>query len=316
MTSITNPRSLPAPVQQWFDDVLLSRDEPLLIYNKMAMKKRMPSRSGRIVRYRRFNNLARALVPLGDSGITPPAQSVSAMDIDAKVEWYGTYVILTDQVVLQNQDPVLNEVASLLAQSLRETDDQLTKLMLESTSSFVNCVNGSNLDTPTELTLPDIRAITFALIDASARMISDNIEGEDKFATAPIREAYWTMCHSNVLNNLEEVSGFVPTSQYASTRSLSAEWGSVQNTRWLYSPIGSITPNASALGSDVYNCFTTGRESYATIDQDGQSAEFIYQGLGSGNDPMLQRQTSAYKFAVAKRLLNDTRLINLRTTLS
>ena len=103
--TINNTTNLPPPIQQWFDDVLLSRPEPLLIHNKMAMRKRIPSKSGKTVRYRRYNNLARATVPLGPSGITPPPQTLSALDIDATINWYGTYVIITDQVTIQNQDP-------------------------------------------------------------------------------------------------------------------------------------------------------------------------------------------------------------------
>lgn len=315
--TITTTSNLPPPVQQWFDDVLLSRPEPLLIHNKMAMKKRLPYRSGTTVRYRRYNTLARATVPLGPSGITPPPQTLSALDIDAKMDWYGTYVIITDQVTIQNQDPVLNETASLLAQSLRETDDSLTKLMLESTASFINCVSGTNGDNPTELTRADIDAVIFALIGNSARMISDNIEGEDRFGTAPVRESYWVMCHSDILGNLENVDGFINTAQYpAQMNVLHAEWGSVGNSRWLYSPIGSFYANASALGNNLYNCFFTGREAYATIDQDGASAQFIYQGLGSGNDPLLQRQTAGYKFATVPRILNDAWLIALRATVA
>jgi N4-gp56 family major capsid protein len=315
--TITTTTNLPAPVQQWFDDVLLSRPEPLLIHNKMAMNKRLPYRSGTTVRYRRYNTLARATVPLGPTGITPPPQTLSALDIDATVDWYGTYVIITDQVTIQNQDPVLNETASLLAQSLRETDDELTRNMLEGTAAFINCVNGTNGDSPTELTRADIDAVIFALINNSGRMISDNIEGEDRFGTAPVREAYWTMANSGVLPNLENVDGFINTSQYpAQMNILHAEWGSVGNTRWLYSPIGSITENASVLGNDIFNCFTTAREAFAVVEQDGASAQFIYQGLGSGNDPLLQRQTAGYKFAQVPRLLNDSWLINLRTTLA
>jgi len=212
---------------------------------------------------------------------------------------------------------VLNETASLLAQSLRETDDELTRNNLEATAAFINCVNGVNGDSPTELTRADIDAVIFSLINNSARMISDNIEGEDKFGTAPVRESYWAMCNSTVLPNLERVDGFINTAQYpAQMNVLHAEWGSVGNTRWLYSPIGSVTNNASVLGNDIYNCFVTGREAYAVVEQDGASAQFIYQGLGSGNDPLLQRQTAGYKFAQVPRLLNDSWLINLRTTLA
>lgn len=223
---------------------------------------------------------------------------------------------MTDQVVIQNQDPVLNETASLLAQSLRETDDELTRNMLESTASFINCVNGVNGDNPTELSRADIDAIVFTLIGNSARMISDNIEGDLKFGTAPVREAYWVMAHSDVLTDLEAVGGFINTSQYPEMNILHAEWGSVGNSRWTYSPIGSVTQNASALGANIYNCFTTAREGYANILQDRGTAQFIYQGLGSGNDPLLQRQTAGYKFAQVPRLLNDQWTLTLRTTLA
>lgn len=316
MSGITNPTTLPAPVQQWFDDVLLARQEPFLIHNKMAVKKKLPRNSGRTTRQRRYNTLATATVPLGPSGLTPPPQQLSAIDIDATISWYGTYLIITDQVVLQNQDPVLNEAASVLAQSARETEDELSRNNMEASAAFVNCVNGVNGDNPTELTRADIDGVSFTLISNSGRMISDNIEGAMKFGTAPVNQAYWTMCHSDVLTDLQAVQGFLKTSQYPQQRVLTAEWGQVGETRWLYSPLGSITQSASALGADVYNCFTTAREAYQVIDQTGASMEFIYQGYGSGNDPLLQRQTAGYKMALVPRIVADFWFLNLRTTLA
>lgn len=87
--TITTQSTLPAPVQQRFDMKLLSRIVPECIHNIMALKKRLPERSGSILRMRRYNNLQTATVPLGPSGLNPPAQTLSALDIDAKVNWYG-----------------------------------------------------------------------------------------------------------------------------------------------------------------------------------------------------------------------------------
>ncbi len=56
---------------------------------------------------------------VGNTGVTPPAQNLTAVDIDAKISFYGTYVQLNEQVTLQNQDPVLNECAARLGVSLR-----------------------------------------------------------------------------------------------------------------------------------------------------------------------------------------------------
>ncbi len=71
----------------------------------MALKKELPPNSGRIARYRRYTNLQTATVPLPDSGLTPPGQVLNATDIDARLDWYGTYVTITDQVMFINQDP-------------------------------------------------------------------------------------------------------------------------------------------------------------------------------------------------------------------
>lgn len=72
---------------------------------------------------RRYNPLATAPVPLGNSGITPPPQNLTAINIDAKMDFYGTYVLLNEQVTLQNQDPVLNEASQRLGVSLKVMGD-------------------------------------------------------------------------------------------------------------------------------------------------------------------------------------------------
>jgi hypothetical protein len=55
---------------------------------------------------RRYNPLPTAIVPLGNTGITPPATNLTAVDIDARISFYGQYVQLNEQVTLQNQDPI------------------------------------------------------------------------------------------------------------------------------------------------------------------------------------------------------------------
>lgn len=149
------------------------------------MKKQMPRNGGNTLRMRRYNPLNTAMVPLGNTGITPPPQNLTAVDIDAKIDFYGTYVTLNEQVVLQNHDPVLNEAAARLGVSLRQTEDQLTRDMLAATAGFINSVGGVNGDNPTEITRSDVDSVVRTLLNNNAYTIMDNIEGEDKFGTAP-----------------------------------------------------------------------------------------------------------------------------------
>ncbi len=183
--AITTTSSLPAPVQQSFSYKLLSVPVPNMIHKIPAMLKNMPRNGGTTLRMRRYNPLNTALVPLGNSGITPPAQNLTAIDIDAKISFYGTYVILNEQVTLQNQDPVLNECAARLGVSLRQTEDVLTRDMLAATAAAIYCTGGVNGDNPTELTRSDVDDVVRTLLGNNAYTILDNIEGDDKFGTAP-----------------------------------------------------------------------------------------------------------------------------------
>lgn len=103
--SITTTSVLPAPVQQSFSFKLLSVPVPYMIHKIPAELKAMPRNGGTTLRMRRYNPLATAPVPLGNSGVTPPPQTLTALNIDAQMSFYGTYVLLNEQVTLQNQDP-------------------------------------------------------------------------------------------------------------------------------------------------------------------------------------------------------------------
>jgi hypothetical protein len=65
----------------------------------------MDQQAGDILRRRRYQNLMTAPVPLGNGIVDPAAQQLTALDIDARIDWYGTYLILQEQVMLINEDP-------------------------------------------------------------------------------------------------------------------------------------------------------------------------------------------------------------------
>lgn len=187
--------------------------------------------------------------------------------------------------------------------------------MLQGTAAFINCTNGVDGDNPTELTRTDIDTVIRTLVTANAKRIMDTIEGELKFGTGPVRQAYMAMMHSDLITDLEQVTGFISVAQYPSQMNiLSAEWGSVSNVRFMVSSVGSVTPTSSLLGASVYNVFITGQEAYACIELDEASAQFIYRPLGYGDDPLLLRQSAGYKFANAQVITNDAWVINLRCT--
>lgn len=69
-----------------------------MIHKIPAERKTMPRNGGRILRMRRYNPLPTALVPLGNTGVTPPSVQLTAVDIDATLSFYGQYIQLNEQV--------------------------------------------------------------------------------------------------------------------------------------------------------------------------------------------------------------------------
>lgn len=198
---------------------------------------------------------------------------------------------------------------------MRETEDELIRNMLAGTAAVINCTNGVNGDNPTELARADVDAVTLALLGNEAIMVTDDIPGSLKFGTAPIREAFFGMLNTGILDDLEAVTGFVSQAQYPSNmNTLNAEWGSIGNVRFLYSSKGSTSASASLNGNTVYNIFVTGQEAYAIIELAKATAEFIYTPPGGPMDPLRRMQLGAFKMAQVPRILNDAWIFNLRAT--
>ncbi len=317
MSGPTTTSILPPMVQQQASMKLLARPMPDLIHTTMGYPCTMDQQSGDILRRRRYKNLLTAPVPLGNGIVNPAAQQLVALDIDARIDWYGTYLILQEQVMLIDQDPVLNSAISTLGQSLRETEDQLARSMMEGGAPPINCTSGTNGDNPSNISPLDCSKAVRLLRTANAQFITDLIEGEDRFGTAPVRTCFFGLTHTNLSADLDQMVGFQNVAQYANTANLlQAEWGTIRNIRFLLSSVGSISPNASALGQDVYNVFIPGQESYDMVDLDGYSAQFIYAPPEIASPQLRLYQTAGWKMAQVFNITNTSWILNLRCTLA
>lgn len=312
MANVTTSAVLPPAVREYYDRLLLMTAYPKLIHLRFAQKRVLPEKSGDTIVFRRYARLATVPIPLQD-GITPPGAPLSATDIKARVDFYGNFVTITNQVELTVEDRVLNESSRLLAQNLAQTMDEVTRDVLASTSSVLQCANGSNSNTPTELTKADIDSAVQTLLNNDAEMISEMIEGRDAFGTAPIRPAFMGYIDSALLDDLEAVSNFVHAAQYPSQQPvMDGEWGSTGNVRWLYTSVGSVTSASPA----VYNNFIIGKEAYAVVHLGSESGNFYVEPLGSAGsaDPLHQRGSVGWQHPFVARILNDSFMLNLEAT--
>jgi N4-gp56 family major capsid protein len=259
-----NLGNMPSQIQQNYTNKLLSTPERNCIHNLFAAVIEVQDNDGFINRQSRYDALDTFEVPIDNAQLNPPSQLLSRVDVDCRVRNYATYIVLTRQVTITNQDPILNASAARLGQAYKETSDVLQRDNLESSASVVNCVGGLNGDLPTEMALSDLDEIVALLQTNDGEYITNMIDASTKIGTSPIGDAYAMMCHSRMIPVLNNISGFRRKFEYGtgSINTLSSEWGGVNNIRAFQSSQGSICPNASLLGNDIANCFITAYEGY------------------------------------------------------
>lgn len=310
MANMTGTTQVGPAVDVYYDRVLLARARPYQIHSIAAQRRALPGNNTDTMKFRRYSAMTTATTPLSE-GVSPAGQSINKTDITVTLEQFGDYVTITDKIQYIIEDRILNESMDLLGQQMGESVDELTRTVLEAAASADNCSEGVNGNTPTELTFADIQRQVKILLGHSAKMFVPQITASQQTATEPIRSAFWVMAHTDIMDDLDSIDEFTHKTNYPKGGSVSEyEWGSVGNTRWLLSPIGSKTTGAP----DSYDCFICGRDAYGVVEIQKGVASHIYHPLGHGDDPLEQRCTMGWKTFYAAKILNDNFMQRLRCT--
>lgn len=316
MANVIGPSMFPSPVQVWYEKTLLAIDSPNLIHTIAADRKKMGTNSGQNWRVSRIDPLPVSVIPLSENGDEIDSTPTNKVDIDAKLSTYGQYVKISETVIISNSCPVLNAHVNLLGDAMRRSEDQIVRDMLIATATHVNCTAGVNGDNPTDPRYADVQEVDGIMMSNNAYTVARNIKAENKFGTAPQRQSYFAMAHTNTQAAWENILGFTHRSAYPSQESLSgSEYGQVGALRVFLSSVGAVKPNSSALGNDVYEVPVCGMESYAIIDQDSYADHIIYKDPRY-SDALSQTCTLGYKMRMGCAILNDAWITLMRMTLA
>ena len=187
--------------------------------------------------------------------------------------------------------------------------------MMAASASFIYCTGGSNGDSPSNVTYNDLGIAYRTLVGNDAMTITNFMQGELRFGSGPVRNAFLALCHTDLTNDLQQIANFFNVANYPKDDGiLQVEFGTIQNFRFMVSSIGSILLNASAMGQNVYNIFCVGMEAVCAIDQDMYSAQMIYRpAIFDG--ALAQNVSLALKFAEVDAINNDQWIVSLRATL-
>lgn len=91
----TTSANLSAEMKTFYDKTLITLASPYLVHDQFGQKRDIPKNGGKIIEFRKFSSLPKALTPLTE-GVTPTGNKLNVSSISATVEQYGDYIEQTD----------------------------------------------------------------------------------------------------------------------------------------------------------------------------------------------------------------------------
>jgi N4-gp56 family major capsid protein len=313
-TGITNISNMAPELPLQFSEDLLSTPQFNLIHSFGSDLHYSQAHMGKTTRMSRYERLDTSGGMLDGSGIDPAPEVVVRSDIDATMEVFAKTVVINEQVTLFENDKVLTKFTALLGQWLREKEDLLMRDLYASSPSYLNATGGLNGDSPSEISRQDINNIERVLLGNDARTMLEGIDAENKFGTAPTRDAFIALASTDITPDLQGVSGVLLKNAYPRQEGLRPEeYCSVSRFRFFVSSKANKLTGASMLGATVYTIPMYGLEATAKIEQNNYSAILGYRPPYVVSSVAQNSQLYA-KFAIARAITNQNWLSGLNVT--
>lgn len=128
-TNVTTDSGLTPEMKTYYSDYLIDNAEPKLVHDQFAQKHPIPANGGKIIEFRKYNPLAKALTPITE-GVTPDGKKLTVTTLSATVAQYGDYIELSDILLMTAIDNNMVQATKLLGAQAGETLDTITREVL------------------------------------------------------------------------------------------------------------------------------------------------------------------------------------------
>ena len=91
-TQTTDMANLSPEMKTYYEKRLIDIASPKLVHDQFGQKRDIPKNGGKIIEFRKFSSLPKALTPLTE-GVTPTGNKLNVSSISATVEQYGDYIV-------------------------------------------------------------------------------------------------------------------------------------------------------------------------------------------------------------------------------
>ena len=252
----------------------------LLTFAKFAQKETKPQKQGLEIRHRRYERFPIVDSPIAE-GVTPDFTSLEHTTLMHTLKQYGSYVNTTDVLLAASHDPVLNVISERQATQAGETIDFLSYKTFRAGTQAAYSGGTSRATVDTTIGLAALTSAqtaaptgTDGLVQKAIRVLERNdavklrkkLRAAVGIATEPIRESFVGICHPDLRQDIEAITGFVPVEKYSDTGdAIEGEIGSVRGVRF-------ITTTQAVPFADAGATLASGNAQYAVSTSGSQSS--------------------------------------------
>lgn len=297
--------ALTAEQHTFFQDEMLERLRPELVWTEYGEKKTIPNRKGASTSFRRLNSLAVSTTAITE-GVTPDAVNLDIVSIAATVAEYGAWTKISEFINMTGYDPVLTEAAGLMGENAGESINIIVRDMVAAGTNvmYANGKASRILTTATD-------KITAADILKVARNMKRN-------KVKPIKlpgggDGYVALVHADVAMDLKQLPEWISQNTYVDTKN--REEGILGKMYGIYFKEiddGVKFAGLGAAGADIYGTIFLGRGAYGIPDIGGSvKPDIIVHPAGSAGsaDPLNQFNTVAWKCAFTVVRLQELAIV-------
>lgn len=230
---VSDANALSPEMKTFYDKTLITLAGANLIHEQFAQKRPIPKNGGKVVEFRKFSKLPKALKPITE-GVTPAGNKLNVTAVSATVDQYGDYIEQTDMLELTAIDNTVIEATKELSAQAGLTLDTVVRneLVAGTNVMYAPKVTG---DTETEI-------LSRKDIDGDCKLRVKDIfraAAELKAVNAPkINGSYVAIVHPYVAYDLMQEAGeqWVGISKYVSPENiLKGEIGTLGGVRFVES---------------------------------------------------------------------------------
>jgi N4-gp56 family major capsid protein len=281
-----------------------------IVYQKAALKTlhkfivhagwgqnyQLPLHSGDTMKWSRWAALLAQTTPLNE--VEDPAPILATRtDLTCQMKEYGAWMKITRWLQMTGLGATQAQITELLSEQMTLSIDTLVRDVIAGSSSNTTCSNGSGTATLPNKT--DIDAIVKTLYTAGAKTIASRMGAATGQGTSPGAAAYIGIMHTDGMNRLKAVAGFLAVKNYASPgAAYPYEFGQTGMVRWI------LTNNGYTVSTNYYAPIM-GQQSYGEVHMKEGVNPLIYKSPEQSPSPLNRYGTLGWNSPFACRILND-----------